>query len=251
MSRIPYALQLYSVREDCARDLAGVLKEVAQMGYQGVEFAGFYDHRARDVRGMLDDNGLACAGSHTPLAHLQGDALDGTVALNKEIGNRFLIVPGMPEEYRQSLDTWKRAADVFNGIAERLAPVGMSVGAHNHTAELTPLDGVLPWDAFFAQARNDVVMQMDTGNARAAGADATDLLTRYPGQAATVHLKEWTDDPKGALIGEGKIDWPKVFDLCESVGGTQWYIVEQEQYPYPPMVCARKCLDNIRNMGRE
>ena len=91
MANIPIGLQLYSVREDAAKDLSGVLKRVAQMGYAGVEFAGYYGHSAPDVRKMLDDNGLKCCGTHTPLITLQGDALKHTVDLHKELGNKFEI----------------------------------------------------------------------------------------------------------------------------------------------------------------
>src|SRR4051794_6490538 len=98
MARIPIALQLYSVRDECAKDLPGVLKEVARMGYEGVEFAGYYGFDAPTLRKMLDDLGLKCAGTHIMLPTLQGDALAETIAFNKTLGNKFLIVPWMPEE---------------------------------------------------------------------------------------------------------------------------------------------------------
>ena len=99
---IPIALQLYCVREDCEKDLAAVLDAVAEMGYEGVEFAGYYDRGAEELRQMLDARGLVCCGTHTRIDTLLGDALAETIAFNKTLGNPFLIVPGLPEEMRNS-----------------------------------------------------------------------------------------------------------------------------------------------------
>ena len=122
MSKIPIGVQLYSVREDCARDLPGTLEAIAKMGYDGVEFAGYYDHSAADLRKLLDDNGLKCCGTHIPLDTLLGEALEATVEFNKTLGNRYLVVPWIPEERRDSLAAWKATAGVFNEIAEKLDP---------------------------------------------------------------------------------------------------------------------------------
>lgn len=250
MARIPVALQLYSIREDCKKDLPGTLKAVAQMGYDGVEFAGYYNYSAADLRKMLDDNGLKCAGTHIKIDTLLGDELPKTVEFNKVLGNKFLIVPGLSEDRRNSIAAWKKTAEDFNRIADRLTPLGMYTGYHNHSHEFTDMDGEIPWDAFFGNTKKAVVMQVDTGNALHGGADVVPYVAKYPGRALTVHLKEYSQDHKTALIGEGKVDWQKVFQLCETVGATQWYIVEQESYAFAPMECVRKCRENLRKMGR-
>ena len=250
MANIPMGLQLYSVREDCAKDLPAVLAAVAAMGYVGVEFAGYHDYAAADLRKLLDDNGLACCGTHTGLPTLLGDELEKTVAFNQTLGNRYLIVPGLGEQYRNSRDAWANTAGIFNAIAARLAEHGLLTGYHNHSIEFTELDGELPWDTFFGNTRPEVVMQFDTGNALHGGADAPPFLQRYPGRAKTVHLKEYAAANDTALIGEGDVPWQTIFDLCESIGGTEWYIVEQESYAFPPMECVAKCLEALKAMGK-
>jgi sugar phosphate isomerase/epimerase len=250
MADIPIGLQLYSVRQDCAEDLPGVIEAVADMGYDGVEFAGYHGYAADDLRKLLDDNGLACCGTHTQLNTLLGDELEKTVAFNQTLGNPYLIVPGLPEERRNSADAWRQTADLFNEIADRLAPHDMVTGYHNHTVEFSPMDGELPWDIFFGNTKPEVVMQFDTGNALHGGADAPPFLKSYPGRAKTVHLKEYSATNDKALIGEGEVPWDTIFDLCETLGGTQWYIVEQESYAFPPMECVAKCLENLRKMGK-
>jgi len=250
MSNIPIALQLYSVRHDCEKDLAATLEAVAKMGYEGVEFAGYYGRSAKELRKMLDDLGLKVAGSHVRLDTLEGDALAETVAFNRELGNRFLIVPGLSEERRNSHEAWLETARIFDQIAERLAPEGMVTGYHNHTIEFTEMGGELPLDTFVSNTRQDVVMELDLGHVVHGGADPVAFLERYPGRAVTVHLKDYSHTNDTALIGEGDVRWDEVFRLCESVGGTEWYIVEQETYAYPPLECVERCLRTLRDWGK-
>jgi sugar phosphate isomerase/epimerase len=250
MARIPIALQLYSVREDAARDLPGVLRAVAQMGYDGVEFAGYHGYSAAELRRMLDELGLKVAGAHVPLSTLLGDELERSAAFHRELGNVNLIVPGLPEERRSSRAAWLETARIMNEVSDRLAPHGMRTGYHNHHIEFVPLDGELPWDTFFGNTKPEVVMQFDTGNALHGSADAAPFLRRYPGRARTVHLKEHSATNETALIGEGDVPWPAIFELCESVGATEWYIVEQESYAFPPLECVDRCLQALRAMGK-
>lgn len=247
---IPIGLQLYSVREDAAKDLPGVLAAVASMGYTGVEFAGYYGHSAEDIRGMLDDNGLECCGGHIGIDLLLGDKLATTIEFQRTLGNRFLIVPGLPSERNCSKSAWLDTASVMNLIAEQLEPHGMRTGYHNHHTEFKEMEGELPWDIFFGNTSPRVIMQFDTGNAMHGGAEAGPFLRRYPGRAATVHLKEFSTTNDNALIGEGEVKWSEIFDLCENVGNTEWYIVEQESYAFPPLECVDRCLKNLREMGK-
>ena len=250
MARIPIALQLYSIREDAARDLPGVLQAVAKMGYEGVEFAGYSDHDAPTLKKLLDDVGLPVAGAHVNISTLLGDELERSVEFHRTIGNQYLIVPGLGKQYTESRDAWLRTADLMNEIAERLKPHGMQTGYHNHHTEFTALDGELPWDTFFGNTKPEVIMQFDIGNALHGGGEAAPFLQRYPGRATTVHVKEYSATNNKALIGEGDVPWQQIFGLCETIGGTKWYIVEQESYAYPPLECVDRCLQNLKAMGK-
>jgi sugar phosphate isomerase/epimerase len=250
MAHIPIALQLYSIRKDCERDLPGTLEAVSEMGYDGVEFAGYYGYSAQELRDLLDRYGLDVAGTHIPLDTLLGDRLDETVAFNRVLGNRFLIVPGLPAERRDSHAAWLETAQIFDDIAARLSEYDMMTGYHNHAVEFDPMGGELPWDTFFGNTRSEVVMQIDLGNALHGGGDPLACLERYPGRATTVHLKEYSSSDPKALVGEGDVPWNRVFALCESVGGTEWYIVEQESYAYPPLECVARCIQALRAMGK-
>jgi len=250
MARIPIALQLYSIRKDCQDDLPGTLAAVAKMGYEGVEFAGYYDRSAGELRTMVDDLGLKVAGTHIGVESLLGDEFACTVEFNQAIGNKFLIVPGLSRERTSSGSAWLATAQIFNEIAAKLTPLGMFTGYHNHHTEFAPLDGEAPWDTFFGNTRSEVVMQIDLGNCMHGNADPVPFLKRYPGRALTVHLKEYSRSNERALIGEGDVPWQEVFSICESTGKTEWYIVEQESYAYPPLECVERCLKALREMGK-
>ncbi len=246
--RAQVGLQLYSVRNDCGRDLPGTIAAVAKMGYKGVEFAGYYNRTATQLRKMLDDNGLLCCGTHTGLDTLLGDNLANTIEFNKTLGNKYLVVPSLPGKYRGSHQAWLETAKLFNELAEKVKPQGMLVGYHNHSAEFKAIDGKLPWDTFCGNTSKDVIMQLDLGNAMRGGADPLPYIYRYPGRAITVHVKEFSKTNDKALVGEGDIPWKAFFALCKAVGGTEWYIVEQESYAYPPLECVKRCLINLRKM---
>ena len=248
--KISVALQLYSVRKECAQDLAGTLAAVAKMGYQAVEFAGYHGRDARQLRTLLDDSGLKCCGTHIRFETLQGDEFLKTVEFNKILGNRFLIVPDLPAKYSKTRAGWLEAAGKFNDLADQLQPESMRVGYHNHDIEFKPLEGELPEDTFFGHTKKAVIMQFDTGNGMKVGGDPMVFLKRYPGRAASIHVKAFSKTKPNALLGEDDLPWPDIFTLCETVGGTEWYILEYESDAYPPLISVEKSIAVMRRWGK-
>jgi sugar phosphate isomerase/epimerase len=245
---IPVGLQLWTVRTECAKDFPGTVAAVAKMGYEGVEFAGYYERSAQDVRKMLDDNGLKCCGTHTSLDTLTGDNLAKTITFNKVIGNKYLIVPWLDPKTHTTKASWLEVAKVLDELAGKVKPEGMVVGYHAHAGDFKPIDGEKPWDILFDNTSKDVAMQIDTGNTIIGGADPIAYLKKYPGRSLTIHLKEHSATNKKALIGEGDVKWNEIFEVCESTGGTQWYIIEEESGEYPPLEAAEKSLKNYRKL---
>lgn len=227
--KVPIGVQLYSVREQCKRDLSGTLAAIAKIGYRGVEFAGYHGRSAKELRQMLDDLNLVTCGTHTPYESILPDKLAETIEFNRTLGNRFLIVPWMQGKTRQD---WLDKAKLFNETVPQVKAAGMWVGYHAHAHDFQKLDGQTAWDLFFGNTQPEVVMQLDTSNCLEGGADPVAVLKRYPGRAITIHLKANGGGPE-AVIGEDKVDWKAVFQFCESRGGTQWYIVEHESSKDP------------------
>ncbi|MBC8064356.1 MAG: sugar phosphate isomerase/epimerase [Chlorobia bacterium] len=249
---IPIALQLYSVRDDCAQDLFGTMAKVAAMGYDGVEFAGYHGHRAEDIRMILTDLGLRCAGTHAGFATLQDDQIDATIEFHGILSCENLVVPWLPEETRNSPAACLETANQLNAISAKLKPFAMRTGFHTHSGDMTPLsNGKCAWDLLGEYTTDDFIMQYDTANGMAGGADPVQPILDWPGRGRTVHLKEWSGEHGAKVIGEGMVPWQKVFDACERIAGTEWYIVEHEAYEgMSPLEAVDLCLKNLRAMGK-
>jgi sugar phosphate isomerase/epimerase len=246
--RIPIGVQVYSVRSVAEKDLAGTLAKIAKMGYEGVEFAGYYGHSAKDIRKILDDNGLVCCGTHTQMEDLSDQKLAATIEFNKTIGNKYVIVPWLKPDDANARETWLGYAKRFNELAEKVKPQGMLVGYHNHAHDFAPVGDTTGWDLLASNTSKDVIMQLDLGNGMSGGANPIVYLKRYPGRTVTIHLKEYSTTNPKAMIGEGDVKWPEVFRLCHTTGGTKWYIIEEEKDAVPPLEGVDISLKNLRKM---
>ena len=246
---VPIALQLYSVRQDCAQDLLGVIRQVAAMGYDGVEFAGYHGHSAADIKAVLDETGLKAAGTHTALSQFDDENFDSTVELHKTLDCKFAIIPWIPDEQRSSAEACLKTSARLTELVERLRPLGLRTGFHAHAGDMEPLDnGQCAWDIFAANTPPDFILQYDTANGMAGGADPVKPITDWPGRNASLHLKEWKGT-HGAIIGEGDVPWPRVFEAAERGGGVEWYVVEHEEdSEITPMESVDRCLKNLKKL---
>lgn len=244
--KIPVGVQLYSVRDQCKANLPGTLAQVSKIGYKGVEFAGYYDRSAKELRKMLDDNGLIACGTHTPFETIQAQNLDATMEFNQTIGNKFLIVPWMNET--NSKKEWMDRAALFNETADKVKPHGMAVGYHAHAHDFNTVGGVTAWDLFFGNTTRDVIMQLDTSNCMDGGQDPVLILKKYPGRVRTIHIKSHGAGPE-AVIGEDKINWKEVFAFCEGPGKTDWYVLEHETSK-DPIDAIRRSYAALQKFGK-
>ena len=250
-----YGVELYSVRDELAKDLLHTLKKVKEMGYEGVEFFGEFRYTAKEIKEALEETGLVCCGWHTPWNYVEDDRFDETVAYFKEIGNKYVVIPGLPAEMTNSKEAWLKTAAEFNRVAEKLKPHGMILGYHNHSSEFQSMDGELPFHILFSNTDPSVVVQMDNGNALSGGADIMDAISRYPGRARTVHLKpyklgcEKPEDGFATMIGEDDVPWAEFMKWCSTQGATEWYIVEYEsEAMYTQFEGIEKCLESLKEM---
>ena len=247
-----YSVQLYSVRTVLQQDPLGVLNRLKSMGYFGVEGFGNFSFSSSDVNYGLSDSGLRIVGYHTPWANVQDDKLDYTIRYFREIGNKYVIIPSLPEECTKTIDAWKRTAEKFNVLSKKLQNEGMILGYHNHYTEFRKIDGQMPFTVFFDNTDPAVVVQMDNGNAYEGGADVMALLRKYPGRARSVHLKPYSKDPGlGPIIGKDDIDWKEYLHWCRDHGRTEHYIVEYEREDIlPQMEGVDLCIKSLREMEK-
>lgn len=253
--RIPIGLQLYSIRGDCGKDFDAALKWVADQGFDGVEFAGYYKYKedAKGLRKKLDELKLVAAGTHIRADSFVGDNLKKTVEFHKVLGCRFLIVPSDGRFTKP--DESKVFATFMNDTAKALKPDGLACGYHNHSHEHEQKDGDKTyWDLFAERTSKDVILQNDVGHTRFAGLDPVDVIKKHPGRTKTTHIKGRLpkDAPATAkpFVGQDTIRWKELVTACYDVGGTEWFIIEQENYPdgKTPIECARISLDGFRKI---
>jgi len=243
--KIPVGLQLYSVREQCAKDLPGMLAAISTIGYKGVEFAGYHGRSAKELRTMLDDLGLVACGTHTPYDSVQPNKLAETIEFNRTIGNKFLIVPSMSGKTKQD---WLDKAKQFNELAAKVKGDGLWIGYHAHAHDFEQIDGETPWDLFCGNTKPEVIAQLDTSNCRDGGGDPLAELKKYPGRTRSIHIKASGGGPE-AVIGEDKLDWQGIFEVCESKGGTQWYVVEHETSK-DPIDAVKRSYDALKKLNK-
>lgn len=243
--KIPIGLQLYSVRNEAQKDPAAVIAQVAEMGYEGVEFAGYYNWPAEKLRKLLDQYKLQCCGTHTGLNEMQGERLAKTIELNKILGNKNLIAPsGMQTK---SQETVIKFAKQMSELAAKVKDQGMRVGYHNHAGEFDPKAGFIAWEVFAKNSSKDVILQADIGHIARAGADPAKYMQMFPGRLTTVHVKDFRKGAPDPVVGEGEVDWPAMFKICEGAGGTEWYIIEDEATE-KPLERVKTDIQNLRKL---
>ena len=251
---VPVGVQLYCFRHLLEEDFEGTLAQVATLGYDGVEFAGYYDYSAEDLRKLLDGHGLEVAGAHVGMGQLLGDELQRSIDFHGELGNTRLIVPAIGEDRRSPMEAVMRTAEDLTRIQEALRPHGMSTGYHCHAYSFNQLvDGQTVWDILADNTPEDVILQLDTGNAKNGGADLLQVIRNDPGRIKSIHVKPYTveaEHPFAPFIGDDSLAWAEIFDLSESVGGVEYYVVEYEEESHPPLEALRTNRERVRNFGR-
>lgn len=249
--KVPIGLELYSVRKELAEDLFGTVRAVARMGYECVEFFAPYmkwtPSYAKDVRKLLDDLGLRCYSTHNARSAFAPENIDRIIELNQILGARQVIMASAGKV--ETLDGWKQVADELNRALEKMKPAGMRPGFHNHQMEFRPIEGKLPMEMLAANTEKDVVLQLDVGTCVEVGRDPVAWIRSNPGRIRSIHLKDWSKE-RGykVLFGEGDAPWKAVFEAAESVGGVEFYLIEQEGSDYSPMETVERCLANYKKL---
>jgi sugar phosphate isomerase/epimerase len=248
---VPVGLELYSVRNALKDDLASTVRAVAKMGYQCVEFYAPYfewtESQTKDIRKLLDDLGIHCYSTHNDSSYLGPEKISRARDLNLILGCKYVVTASSHE--KPGLDGWKAVADSLNSAAEKLEPSGLKAGYHNHQTEFTPIDGIRPMEIIAKNTKPSVMLQLDVGTCIEAGSDPVAWVRANPGRIRSLHLKEWSPEAgKGytVLFGEGVANWKAIFEAAESVGGVEYYLIEQEGSRFSELDTAKKCLETFR-----
>jgi sugar phosphate isomerase/epimerase len=252
--KVPVGLELYSVRDELAKDLPGTIAAVGKMGYEVVEFYAPYlnwtTETARDVRKRLDDLGVKCHSTHNNGPSFTDEGLKKAIELNQILGSKYLIMASAPRA--TGIDAWKTVAQQLTSISQKLKPLGLATGYHNHQVEWRPLEGQRPMDVIAAGTPKEVVLQFDVGTCVEVGADPIAWINAHPGRIKSVHCKDWSKEKAYAVaFGEGDAPWKQIFDAVEKNGGVEYYLVEQEiAGPDGEIAMVKHCLDNWKQLRK-
>ena len=252
---LPVGLQLYSVRQDLAKNYQDTLDQVASLGYQEVEAAGFYDHSPAEVRKALNDAGLQCPSAHYSYGPMTTQ-LDQIITFCGELGLKYIVcsTPGFkdPERVKNlpraqmgsayTADDWKFNAEQFNRMGEKIKAAGMNFAYHNHTVEFHPdSDGAIPFDTLVRLTDPaKVSFEMDCGWVLIGGGNPADYLKKYPNRISMLHVKDFKADkplttgkpPEPTELGQGVMDYHPIFQAA-SKANIKHCFVEQEGYDMP------------------
>ncbi len=240
-------VQLYTLRSIFPNDFIGVLEMLHHYGYREVEFAGLHERSARDARQVLDSVGLTAPSAHVPLEALQNQ-FDATVQMAQTMGHQYVIVPWLAEDARRSVDDYRRVADLFNTLGQRLKGAGLRLAYHNHDFEFETFGGATPaYDVLLQETDPALVsMQMDLFWAVKAGHDPVAYFERFPGRFPLVHVKDRTAGGDMVDVGAGVIDFARIFAHSEQAG-IRHAIVEHDN-PKDPLATVEASYRHLQSI---
>ena len=268
---LPVGLQLYSVREQLAKDYEGTLKQVGALGYREVEAAGFFDHSPTQVKQALDAAGLKCASSHYAWGALADGGADKVIPFAKELGVSYVICsfPGLKDPSRLkdkshkgmveafTIEDWRWNADNFNKMGAKVKAAGMQFGYHNHTMEFRAQGGIVPFDELIKLTDPSLVtIEMDCGWVKVGGGDPFTYLEKYPERISMLHVKDFkptekpasmAEPPPPAELGHGTLDYRPIFEAAKRAH-IRHYFVEQEGYDKPWMEALKIDADYMKKL---
>jgi sugar phosphate isomerase/epimerase len=248
---IPVGLELFSVRDELAKDIPSTVRAVAKMGYEDVEFfspyASWTPERAKEIRAVMNDAGIRCRSTHNGGESFTADGLQRAIELNKILGSTYIVWASAGRV--TTLDGWKKVADQLTQTSEKLQAVNMKTGYHNHQLEFIPVEGKRPMEVIAAGTPKSVMLQFDVGTCVEAGSDPVAWVEANPGRIRSMHLKDWAPgEGYKVLFGEGKVPWAKLLEAAETTGGVEFYLIEQEGSRFPSLETAERCLANFKKL---
>lgn len=274
--KLPVGIQVYGLRdllENTPEQFPVVMKQVKELGYDGVELAGLYGLDPTFIRNTLAEIGLTPLSAHVPLADMTAD-IEKVIADYQLIGVDYLVVPYLPEEYRHLTPGYPVVIEEMKKIGAAVKAAGMKLLYHNHNFEFVRLeDGTFGFDDIYRQVPADLLMvEPDTCWIKVAGQDPVEYIHKYGSRCEVIHLKDFVKEgnPQNLYkligietekkeedtgffefrsVGFGQMLWEPILNASLEAGA-KWVVVEQdEHYDLPPMECARRSREYLKILG--
>ncbi len=253
MARIPIALQLYTVRDELAKDPAGTIKAVAAIGFEGVEANPPKGVSPKDFRKMVEDAGLVLIGGGVGVNELL-ENVDKVAADCRDMGITHLMT-GIAGELRSANGDWRAVAELLKKACIAATEAGLTICYHNHAFEFeSKVDGVYGFDYLFDVVGPEAMAaEIDVYWVHTGGEDPAAYIRKYAGRLPRLHIKDRAPAPHDqecpfAEVGHGILDWDAIFREAENAG-VEWYVVEQDRCTRPPLESAKMSLEYLRSRG--
>lgn len=268
----PIAIQLYSVRDDVAANMYGALKKIKELGYDGVEFAGLYEHKPAEIREMCADIGLTPISAHVAYLEMMADP-DGVIGAYAEIGCKFIAVPYLNSDLRPGTEKFPEVLENIRMLGGVCKKYGITLQYHNHDFEFCKLDGKYGLDVMYETIPADLLQtQLDLCWVNVGGEDPAEYLLKYKDRAPTVHFKDFAGEKSENMYeligikntaapkrpanfeyrpnGYGNQNFPKILESVRKTNAG-WIIVEQDNpsMGLTPLECAKKSIDYLKSIG--
>ena len=255
-------LQLYTLREAIEKDLKGTLEKVAKIGYKELEAASgskghYYGMMPKDFASMVKDMGMNLRSTHVLLSnpyvsvsHTLTNSLQKLVDDAAEAGQQYLVCAFLFPEERESLDQYKKHAELFNEAGEACKKAGLQFAYHNHDFEFVKLDGEIPYELLLAQTDSELVkMELDLYWVTKIGLDPVQWFEKEPGRFPLWHIKDMakTQEKEFTEVGNGSIDFQRIFKSSQKAG-LEYYFVEQDETPGDPFNSIQTSYDNLQSL---
>jgi sugar phosphate isomerase/epimerase len=273
MKKALIGYQIYSAREEAEKDLLGTLEQLAAMGYDGVEFAGFYGHSAEDVCGMIAKTGLTPISSHYPWQAIEKD-MYGTISYHLAVGCKYIAIPYLDEATRAGSAGFAKTIQGIYKFGRLAKEAGIQLLYHNHDFEFTKVSDEYGLDFLYDAVPACILKtELDTCWVKYAGEDPAAYIRKYAGRCPIIHLKDYVGrksdrQPYALIQAEGTAtgaDQDAAFEFrpvgygCQDMesivnagleSGAEWFIVEQDlSVGRPPLEAAKMSRDTIKKLG--
>jgi sugar phosphate isomerase/epimerase len=237
MNDLQVALELYTVRDETSHDFAGTLQLVAQIGYAGVEFAGYGNLNSTEMSALLAETRLKAVSTHLGLDRLERPQLDASIRYCKDIDCSFIVLPSLPKEYRTQ-EGIRVLAPRLDAIGRQCQEHGITFGYHNHDFEFKRVGAIYLLDFLLQNTDPSLLkIELDVYWAAYAGVDPVSYLQLLADRAVLVHLKDMAADRSMTEVGKGILDMQQICAFAQAHG--LWGIVEHDHPQIPSLESAR------------
>lgn len=239
-------LQLYTVRTLMETSVPLTLEMVAKIGFQEVEFAGYFGARPAQLRSWLDGLGLSAPSAHVPV--LDGN-LDQLFDIAGELGHRYLVQASLPLQTQQSADGFRRAAAALNRAGERARQRNLRVAYHNHDFEFSRRDDAVPYDILLQETDPALVtMELDLYWMTKGKRDPLAYFHHHPARFRLCHLKDMDQQGGMTEVGRGRIDFPAILNQQEKAGLRHFFV--EHDHPPDPIASVRASFNYLHQQRR-